>query len=1406
MKKIMNCFVLLFALLCFFSCTNEAQIKVLEVPTNVRVENDTIKWSNVDYTESYRVRINEDEYSTTINFFSIVDFEPGTYLISVKALGDGKSFDSSAYSSSISYTKKSGAGSVEATFGSFEEITTKEAYIGYGIDIIKATGINSKNVKTTFPIFNLEKLREERLLKSNEHYNSFITGEGESIEELLENMGKTSSSSAGMNVSVKGKFYSTSAGVSVALSAGAESSLKKSEQGSYKQRFLQILSENQSYWLMLQSTEARFKELLSDEFKKDLYDTTLSPANLFEKYGTHLLTSVAMGGSISLNYTLSSTDSTSTSNQLSSISSKIQANVSYAYGKKFGFDVGTEINSNDVFSYRAEASAQNVNVKQTVFCSGGATYGINSEDTLLQYYYEWQKSLDSNPVVIGIKDSNSLYPIWHLLDLNVPGAADRYKELEDYFIEYGTESLKRVCEEYDIKPPEPPKEIVNISVNGYPLEDISKSIKVMAGTNVSLGFDVLPENATDYTKVFLLNDKGAEYETIENGVPTTKSYVSISDNGIMTIDSNAPAGIIFTVKLVAGKASQTISFTVESSYTVSFNTRIQGLDVEPYTYIRYGSCINAPKIQREGYALEGWYKDIENTNLFDFDIDYVTSNMTLYAKWVPLKYTLTLNTCDDKDSTKQIVRYGNKPEEPIEDPIRNGYRFAGWYADEEYTELFDFSEPLYSNTTAYARWTAITYTVSFVTGEVAIPLSPVKVGIDTEYKVSQPKIEDAYYEIEGWYEDSTFTKKFFFGTTIKKDITLYANWVPKEVLVEFKDNKGNSLKDSYGNLIQGKTTNIQKGFRIDSVPNPVVDDLDFKCWVLNGESIDLSTYDGFKPNSNGSSYIVRAIFYDTEYNLTFNVDGNSVSTKQMAGNLIVVPKELSKEGYDIKFENLPSVMPNEDISVIGNYVAKEYTIQVMCKDEDGKGLEMASLGPYSFEKEYEVELPNIKGYVPINKVVVKMEGSYQPYTYLTVVYKPACIKTSYNLGVLEYDFSELNSTNHLFSDMDEYDYNEQTGTLTIYPDYKGDKVDVVVLKGSFNTLNSKGQIVQDIIDNLSICFDDSWEKDVKIVLKNMSFSSDSSIPQIDLNGCDGNTVEIEVKGKNLITTNDGNPLIPLIDADNVSLSIKGNDLSSELIVNSNVSYEVLQNEKTAIRCNSLVVEGLKQFVVIAGNGAAERNGGTAIVCDSFVASDVRGIIRGGNGGDGIKSTSKYSSGTNGANGGSSIIADVVNLNNTSIQFIAGNGGKGGEGYDGKTGFAAWKDGGNPIEAEHGTIGGNGGNGAKAIDSNSIYGLSLYDVVKNGNGGKGGKGGNGGNGGTKNGDGVLIINTSLWGGINGGNAGNGGKGGDGYGAAGEGGDAGTRGVRGYIYNHSWDHGTFYGSDGSKASKGTPGNLL
>jgi uncharacterized repeat protein (TIGR02543 family) len=68
-------------------------------------------------------------------------------------------------------------------------------------------------------------------------------------------------------------------------------------------------------------------------------------------------------------------------------------------------------------------------------------------------------------------------------------------------------------------------------------------------------------------------------------------------------------------------------------HTVSFNT-MGGRGVSDIEDVVDGSVISAPIApQRPGFGFLGWYKENTLENLWDFDLDTVTQDVTLYAKW-----------------------------------------------------------------------------------------------------------------------------------------------------------------------------------------------------------------------------------------------------------------------------------------------------------------------------------------------------------------------------------------------------------------------------------------------------------------------------------------------------------------------------------------------------------------------------------------------------------------------------------------------------------------------------------------------------------------------------------------------------------------------------------------------------
>lgn len=82
------------------------------------------------------------------------------------------------------------------------------------------------------------------------------------------------------------------------------------------------------------------------------------------------------------------------------------------------------------------------------------------------------------------------------------------------------------------------------------------------------------------------------------------------------------------------------------------------------------------------------------------------------------------------------------------------------------------------------------YTVTFMNGTETVTSEKVQEGSN----VSVPTQLMDQADFNGWYSDSSLTTPFDFGSAIKKDITVYANWINKYT-VTFNTNGGTTIND-----------------------------------------------------------------------------------------------------------------------------------------------------------------------------------------------------------------------------------------------------------------------------------------------------------------------------------------------------------------------------------------------------------------------------------------------------------------------------------------------------------------------------------------------------------------------------------------------------------------------------------
>lgn len=199
-----------------------------------------------------------------------------------------------------------------------------------------------------------------------------------------------------------------------------------------------------------------------------------------------------------------------------------------------------------------------------------------------------------------------------------------------------------------------------------------------------------------------------------------------------------------------------------------------GTTLAPAQTIDRGGKFTEPAApSKENHTFAGWYNGDEK---FDFDADTTNAPnvLELVAKWEKSKYTVQF-VSDHGSFADQTIEYGKLIEtDKLTIPEVEGYTFDGWYTDATRTKEFDFSTPITSNTTVYARWTAKDYEVSFITEHGKTPTSQ---NVPYNETATDPgKLSAEGYTFIGWYADEAHKTKFDFSTPITGDTKVYAKW------------------------------------------------------------------------------------------------------------------------------------------------------------------------------------------------------------------------------------------------------------------------------------------------------------------------------------------------------------------------------------------------------------------------------------------------------------------------------------------------------------------------------------------------------------------------------------------------------------------------------------------------------
>ncbi len=250
---------------------------------------------------------------------------------------------------------------------------------------------------------------------------------------------------------------------------------------------------------------------------------------------------------------------------------------------------------------------------------------------------------------------------------------------------------------------------------------------------------------------------------------------------------------------------------------------------------------------REGHFFLGWYQDPACTQRWDFD-DWVTGDMTLYAGWRILYYTIYFDTAGGSDIGHITQDYGTAITAPAA-PTKTGYTFIGWEPELPATMPAKVM-------TVTAQWSINQYTITFDT-DGGSEVAPITQDYGTAITAPADPTREGY-TFTGW--DTAIP-----ATMPAHNMTITAQWTVNQYTITFDTDGGSEvapITQDYGSAITAPAAPTREGYTFTgwdkTIPAtmPAGDMTITAQWTVNQYTI---TYDldGGTAEGNPDTYTVE---------------------------------------------------------------------------------------------------------------------------------------------------------------------------------------------------------------------------------------------------------------------------------------------------------------------------------------------------------------------------------------------------------------------------------------------------------------------------------------------------------------------------------------------------------------------
>ncbi|MHC5228611.1 InlB B-repeat-containing protein [Enterococcus sp. LJL99] len=364
---------------------------------------------------------------------------------------------------------------------------------------------------------------------------------------------------------------------------------------------------------------------------------------------------------------------------------------------------------------------------------------------------------------------------------------------------------------------------------------------------------------------------------------------------------------------------------------------------------------------RANYAFAGWSTDPKATKP-DYNAEQIvnmkTTNLELYAVWVPGNYTIKYDanqgkgTMSDQNFTYDVAQNLNE-----NSYTRSGYSFAGWntekdgsgttYSDQaNVTNLKQANESL----TLYAQWKADEAEIRFDANGGSTKQTSIKGVTDATLDLSGvvEATRDGY-SFEGWYTTKDGTDKMPTSVAMPAGgTTYYAHWKANGYVVKYDANKGEGTMSDQAFVYDTAQDLTQNSYTREGYS--------FNGWNTEKDGsgtsyIDQANVVNLTKNSAGIVTLYAQWVANMDNQILFDANGGTTKQATIIGATDAMIDlsgvvEATRDGYSFEgwyttkdgSDKMPTslVMPVGDTTYYAHWKANDYIVKYDANKGEGK--------------------------------------------------------------------------------------------------------------------------------------------------------------------------------------------------------------------------------------------------------------------------------------------------------------------------------------------------------------------------------------------------------------------------------------------------------------------------------------